>query len=161
MTNAARPIELRVSLPTQQLHVQVNRSVAGSWPVSTSRFGAGCAVGSRKTPTGLHVISEVIGRGNPPTTEFVGRRPIHGESARPPISRIVARILVLRGLEPGVNCGGGNDTERRLIYIHGTPDPTVIGVPRSSGCVLMQVPDVIELADIVEAGTLVRIVVGP
>ena len=46
---------------------------------------------------------------------------------------------------------------RRNIYIHGCPDQVELGAPGSAGCVRMRNTDVIELYDLVEVGTLVRI----
>ena len=47
---------------------------------------------------------------------------------------------------------------RRYIYIHGTGDDQPMGVPRSHGCIRMRNRDVIELYDLVPAGTSVEIV---
>ena len=47
---------------------------------------------------------------------------------------------------------------RRYIYIHGTGDAQPMGVPRSHGCIRMRNRDVIELYDLVPAGTSVEIV---
>ena len=46
---------------------------------------------------------------------------------------------------------------RRYIYIHGTPDTEVLGVPRSIGCIRMRNVDVISLFELVPLGTLVEI----
>lgn len=42
---------------------------------------------------------------------------------------------------------GDVDTQRRYIYIHGTPDEVPLGIPGSKGCVRMHNADVIELFD--------------
>ena len=47
---------------------------------------------------------------------------------------------------------------RRYIYIHGTPDDQPMGVARSHGCVRMRPEEVVELFDLVPAGTPVEIV---
>lgn len=46
---------------------------------------------------------------------------------------------------------------RRYIYLHGSPDTAEMGVPGSIGCVRMRNRDIIELFDLVPAGTPVRI----
>jgi lipoprotein-anchoring transpeptidase ErfK/SrfK len=46
---------------------------------------------------------------------------------------------------------------RRYIYIHGTPDSTKLGSPSSIGCVRMRNLAVVELFDLVPAGTRVEI----
>ena len=46
---------------------------------------------------------------------------------------------------------------RRYIYIHGSPDTVPMGVPGSIGCVRMRNDDIIELFDLVRAGTPVEI----
>src|SRR3546814_20419730 len=67
------------------------------------------------------------------------------------------RILWLSGAEPGRNRLGCVDTFRRYIYLHGTPDVTALGRPASHGCVRMRNEDVIELFDLVSAGTDVEL----
>ena len=46
----------------------------------------------------------------------------------------------------------------RYIYIHGTPDSTVLGRPGSKGCIRMRNADLLELFEQVEAGTQVEII---
>jgi lipoprotein-anchoring transpeptidase ErfK/SrfK len=46
---------------------------------------------------------------------------------------------------------------QRFIYIHGTPDESQLGEPLSHGCIRMSNDDVIELFDLVSAGTIVLI----
>jgi lipoprotein-anchoring transpeptidase ErfK/SrfK len=46
---------------------------------------------------------------------------------------------------------------RRYIYIHGTPDSTPLGKPGSHGCVRMRNADLLELFELVPAGTAVDI----
>jgi len=65
--------------------------------------------------------------------------------------------MCLEGLEPGVNKGEGIDSRDRRIYIHGTAEEGLIGKPASHGCVRMKNDDVVELFDLVKAGTLVEI----
>jgi lipoprotein-anchoring transpeptidase ErfK/SrfK len=47
---------------------------------------------------------------------------------------------------------------RRYIYIHGTPDDVQMGMPGSKGCVRMRNHEIIELFDIIPAGTPVTLI---
>lgn len=137
--------------------------VVKRYPVSTARNGLGEQRGSNCTPRGRHLIRAKIGGGMPANTVFVGRRPtgeIYSEqlaAAQPGRDWILTRILWLSGCEPGVNRLGEVDTMRRYIYIHGCPDSAPLGVPGSIGCVRMRNADIIELFDLVAAGTPVDI----
>lgn len=156
-------LSLRVSLAAQELTL-----LRGEWPwrrfaVSTSKHGAGEVGGSHQTPRGRHVIRAKIGAGAPQGTVFRGRRPT-GEiysaalaSAFPERDWILTRILWLSGTEVGRNRLGNVDTMRRYIYIHGTPDTDALGVPGSIGCIRMASRDIVELFDLVPAGTIVEI----
>jgi lipoprotein-anchoring transpeptidase ErfK/SrfK len=131
--------------------------------VSTSKHGAGEVRGSHKTPRGRHVIRAKIGAGAPLNTVFRGRRPT-GEvysaelaGAHPRRDWILTRILWLSGIEVGRNRLGNVDTMRRYIYIHGTPDSETLGLPGSIGCIRMANRDIVELFDLVPAGTVVDI----
>lgn len=133
------------------------------YPVSTASNGAGERQDSGCTPRGRHRIRAKIGAGMPPGMVFRGRRPT-GEIWTPELARthpgrdwILSRILWLCGEEPGRNRGGDVDSMRRYIYIHGTGDDQPIGEPRSHGCVRMRQHDVIELFNLVDAGTRVDI----
>lgn len=136
------------------------------YSVSTAKNGAGERNGSNCTPRGRHVIRAKIGGGSPANTVFVGRRPT-GEVWSPALGEqfprrdwILTRILWLSGCEPGFNRLGEVDTMRRYIYIHGSPDSVEMGVPGSIGCVRMRNHDIIELFDLVRAGTPVDIQEG-
>jgi len=133
------------------------------YKVSTALNGAGELNGSGCTPRGAHVIRARIGGGMPPNTIFSGRRPT-GEQWSPDLAKanptrdwILARILWLSGCQPGFNRLGDRDSMRRYIYIHGTPDTEPMGVPKSHGCVRMRTHEVVELFELVEAGTPVSI----
>lgn len=154
---------LRITLATQQLAVLEGERVARIYPVSTSRLGAGELEGSERTPRGEHEVRELIGHGAPSGAVFSARRPT-GEicsaaalAIEPLRDWILSRIIWLGGREEGVNCGGDVDTYSRYIYIHGTPDDQPMGEPRSHGCIRMRNADVIELFDLLEVGTRVRI----
>lgn len=157
--------ELRIYLRDQQLdHLDDAGRVVRRYAVSTSRNGPGERNGSYCTPRGRHIIRAKIGAGQPANTVFVKRRPT-GELYSPELAErfpgrdwILTRILWLSGCEPGFNRLGPVDTMRRFIYIHGTPDTTVLGKPGSIGCVRMRNEDLIELFDRVAVGTPVTIV---
>ena len=155
-----------VDVDRQALTLLENGRPVLEYPVSTGAKGCGCEAGSYKTPTGWHRIKLKIGEGRPPGAVFVGRRPT-GEVFTPALGQasperdwILTRILWLEGLEPGVNRGGGVDTLRRYIYIHGTPDEGMVEPPSSHGCVRMYNPHVVDLVSRVRVGTRVLIVAG-
>lgn len=133
------------------------------YPCSTAKNGPGENEGSYCTPRGKHRIRAVIGIGANPLSIFMGRRRT-GElwspelhSRAPDRDWILGRILWLCGEEVGVNRGGSVDTQRRYIYIHGTPPTEVMGKPQSLGCVRMRINDVCELAAVVKSGCPVNI----
>jgi L,D-transpeptidase YbiS len=156
-------LRLEISIAEQTLRLLQDGQCLRSYAVSTAAKGAGEQNGSFCTPRGRHHIRLKIGADCPPNTVFVGRRPT-GETytaelhaAHPHRDWILTRILWLTGEQPGFNRGGSVDTLRRYIYIHGTPDSTHMGQPGSHGCVRMRNADLIELFDLVEAGTPVDI----
>ena len=57
----------------------------------------------------------------------------------------------------GLNRSGLQDTMRRYIYIHGSPDIYPMGVPNSHGCIRMHNKQLLELFDLVETGMPVYI----
>jgi len=154
---------IRIALVEQRLDLLHGGAAFKSYAISTSRNGAGERAGSHKTPRGAHLIRAKIGVGAPLGTVFRGRRPtgeIYSEElarAQPGRDWILTRILWLSGLEVGRNRLGDVDTMRRYIYIHGTPDSTALGVPGSIGCVRMANAAIVELFDLVPAGTRVEI----
>ena len=157
--------ELRVSISQQTLALYRGGSCVRQWPVSTALNGTGNQSGSNQTPLGVHRIRACIGAGAAAGSVFVGRRPT-GEiysaelAARfPGRDWILTRILWLCGEEKGINRGANVDSQRRYIYIHGTPDTEPMGVPLSHGCIRMRNQDVIELFDDVSPGT--RVIIAP
>lgn len=163
-SGTAGQLSIRVLLPEQRLDLlDGGGAVVRSFAVSTSKHGAGEQNGSLQTPRGAHVIRAKIGAGAPAGAVFRGRRPT-GEiysadlaRTRPRRDWILTRILWLSGTEVGKNRLGDVDTMRRYIYIHGTPDTEVLGVPGSIGCIRMANPDIVELFDRVPVGTPVHI----
>lgn len=154
---------LRVSIPRQELDLIERGAVLRTWRVSTAKNGPGELRGSKCTPRGWHAIRAKIGAGMPLGTVFKGRRPtgeIYGdalEAQQPGRDWILTRILWLGGLEPGFNRYGVVDSAGRYIYIHGSPDRGVTGVPASHGCVRMTSADVVALFERVPVGMRVLI----
>jgi lipoprotein-anchoring transpeptidase ErfK/SrfK len=155
-------IAISISTQTLELYDDADRLLR-RYPVSTGANGPGEESGSFCTPRGRHVIRAKIGAGQPANTVFVERRPT-GEIYSPELGAqhpgrdwILTRILWLSGCEPGYNRLGTCDTMRRYIYIHGTPDATPLGRPGSKGCVRMRNAGLIELFDLVPAGTEVSL----
>ncbi len=153
-----------ISIPQQSLELfDDDDRLLKRYSVSTASNGPGERRGSNCTPRGRHLVRARIGAGMPPGTVFVGRRPT-GEILTPELAAanpgrdwILSRILWLCGCEPGFNRLGDVDTMRRYIYIHGSADSAPMGEPRSHGCVRMRNADIIELFDLVPAGTPVDI----
>ena len=156
---------IRISIPAQTLALLDDAGrIVRSYVVSTATNGPGERRGSHCTPRGRHIVRAKIGAGAAPNTVFVGRRPT-GEVWSPELAAqhpgrdwILTRILWLSGCEPGFNRLGEVDTMRRYIYIHGSPDAVPMGVPGSIGCVRMRNAEIIELFDLVPAGTPVDLV---
>ena len=157
-------MRIEISIARQCLTLTDDQGeVLKRYTVSTAAKGAGEQMGSYQTPRGLHRIRAKIGAGLPLGAVLRGRRPT-GEictpalmAAQPDKDWILTRILWLCGEEPGVNRGGQVDTMRRYVYIHGTPDETVLGVPGSHGCIRMRNAELVELFDRVPVGAPVHI----
>ena len=157
-------MKIDIRIPAQQLDLLDNAGkVLRRYAVSTAANGVGEISGSYCTPRGKHIIRAKVGAGQPENTVFVGRRPT-GEIYTPELGArfpgrdwILTRILWLSGCEAGFNRLGKCDTMRRYIYIHGTPDSVPLGIPGSDGCIRMRNADLIELFDLVPAGTAVEI----
>lgn len=158
-------MKIAIHIPAQTLDLcDDSGRLLRRYAVSTGANGVGEENGSHCTPRGRHVIRARIGAGMPANTVFVRRRPT-GEvytaelgARQPGRDWILTRILWLSGCESGYNRGGTCDTMRRYVYIHGTPDSTELGKPGSHGCVRMRNAELMELFDLVQAGTEVRII---
>lgn len=158
-------MHIRISLPQQTLEVHdAHGALLHRYLVSTAKNGPGEQQGSGCTPRGRHLVRAKVGAGATTNTVFVGRRPT-GELWSPELAAqfpgrdwILTRILWLSGREPGCNRLGEVDTMRRYIYLHGSPDSSVMGVPGSHGCVRLRNDDIIELFDLVPPYTPVDIV---
>lgn len=158
-------MKIIIRIPSQQLELFDDAGkLLRRYAVSTGANGAGEESGSNCTPRGRHIIRAKIGAGQPANAVFIKRRPT-GEVYTPQLGAqqpgrdwILTRILWLSGCERGYNRMGSCDTMRRYIYIHGTPDGRVQGKPGSHGCVRIGNGDLLELFDLVQAGTEVEII---
>jgi hypothetical protein len=161
------PINMKIIiyLSTQHMELQSDEGeILLSYPVSTAKNGAGESHNSGRTPRGKHIVRAKIGEGCPENTVFVRRR-LTGEVYSPQLAQqfpqrdwILSRILWLSGQVIGFNRLGKQDSMRRFIYIHGTPDSEPMGVPLSHGCIRMRNADIIELYSMIPNGTEVEIV---
>ncbi len=148
----SRSIRISISRQTLTLYGP-GRGKRRTFPVSTSRFGAGFRPGSFKTPLGRFLVAEKIGAGAPLGAVFKSRV-LTGHIGDPsdPADLVQTRILWLDGLDPQ-----NANTFKRYIYIHGTNHEDEIGAPFSHGCVRMRNRDVARLFRLVPKGTPVFI----
>lgn len=157
-------MKIIIHIPSQELDLlDDSGDILRRYRISSARYGTGQQRGSFRTPLGRHIIRAKVGAGQPLNTVFVRRRPT-GEIYSPELGAafprrdwILTRILWLSGCEPGFNRLGAVDTMRRYIYIHGSPDSVEMGKPGSIGCIRMPNRDLVELFDLVDAGTEVDI----
>ncbi|TFH87397.1 L,D-transpeptidase [Billgrantia azerbaijanica] len=150
---------LEIDTAAQRLVVWQGETPGDGYAISTAAPGTGQREGSGQTPLGWHYVRAAIGDGLPAGTVFRGRRPT-GEvysaalaAAYPGRDWILTRILWLCGLEPGVNRGGEVDSQRRYIYLHGTPPSEPMGEPRSHGCIRLRDADLLALYRVAVPGT--------
>ncbi|WP_355659980.1 L,D-transpeptidase [Halomonas salifodinae] len=148
---------LEIDLDAQCLTLWRGRERVSTHAVSSGVAGNGQREGSGQTPLGWHYIRAAIGADRPRGTVFRGRRPT-GEvydpaEALPGRDTILTRILWLCGLEPGYNRGGDVDSQRRYIYLHGTPPDQPMGVAASHGCIRLRDDDLLALFAAAPPGT--------
>ena len=147
-----------ISTRDQKLAVLDRGTLLTTYPVSTSKFGLGDYSRSSRTPLGELEVAKKIGDNAPLGAVFKDRIRT-GEIVAPNSpgrDPIVTRILWLRGREAqNANAFG------RYIYIHGTPEERLIGMPASYGCIRMRSSDIIQLYNIVGVGAAVTIVDTP
>jgi lipoprotein-anchoring transpeptidase ErfK/SrfK len=139
---------IKISIANQTLEYQ-NKT----YSISSAKNGVGEVEGSYCTPLGKFKIAEKVGA-NLETGSVLVARESTGEifsktlfDQNPDRDWILTRILWLEGVEVH-----NNNTKNRYIYIHGSPDETMMGVPGSKGCIRMHNHDVIELFDHVQTG---------
>jgi lipoprotein-anchoring transpeptidase ErfK/SrfK len=158
MQAAGSASNIVVSVADQELALIAHRRVVKRFPISTSKFGMGDAVGSYRTPLGETFVSAKIGDGLP-AGAVIKNRNATGEIVKanaPGRDAIVSRVIWLRGMD-----GTTANTCDRCIYIHGTPEEQRIGHRASYGCIRMRSKDVITLYSLVHIGTHVRILAKP
>jgi len=146
---------LIVSIPDQKMLVLTDDRPVAVYKVSTSKFGTGDREGSYATPLGRLCVRSKIGEGAPLGAVFKSRKPT-GEVLPPDAEGrdpIVTRILWLDGLEPH-----NRNAFNRCIYIHGTPQESLLGNPVSYGCIRMRSLDIANLYDLVGTGAKVDII---
>jgi len=147
-----------ISTRDQKLAVLDRGTLLATYPISTSKFGLGDSSRSSRTHLGQLEVAKKIGN-NAPLGAVFKDRVRTGEIVTPNSpgrDPIVTRILWLRGREAqNANAFG------RYIYIHGTPEERLIGMPASYGCIRMRSVDVVQLYNIVGVGAAVTIVETP
>ena len=127
---------------------------------ATSASGVGSEENSMKTPLGWHKVVSKLGAGAVRGQVFRSRVATHevwqpGE--QPAEGLVLTRVLLLDGLELGVNKGGKVDSYARNIYIHGTNDEARLGTPSSHGCIRLSNDDIVEVFNLLPEGTPVLI----
>ena len=172
--NNKNPIKwLFLSVTEQKMFFLENMKKIKSYDISTSATSAdsNATEGTNKTPLGFLRISKLIGNNAKIGTLFkyqkdTGRivEVIYNKKKLPKTMEdlITTRVLVLNGLEKGLNAGrnkkGQNvDSQQRGIYIHGTNNEAKIGEPASHGCIRMRNKDIVELFDQVDTNTILYI----
>jgi lipoprotein-anchoring transpeptidase ErfK/SrfK len=146
-----------VSVRDQKMLLVRDGAPVKSYKISTSKFGIGDQPGSNRTPLGRLQVAKKIGDNAPIGSVFKSRRRT-GEVLRPNApgrDPIVTRIMWLTGTEPR-----NQNTFRRTIYIHGTPEERRLGSPASYGCIRMGSSDVADLYNRIGPGADVFVIRG-
>lgn len=151
---------LDIDLRRQCLRVWRGREASvEEYAISSGAAGVGQHEGSGQTPLGWHYVRASIGAEQLPGTVFRGRRPTGEIYSRALAERhperdwILTRILWLCGLERGINRGRDVDSQRRYIYLHGTPPTEPMGEPASHGCIRVPEAALLMLFDLAPPGT--------
>lgn len=146
-----------VSVRDQKMLLVRDGAPVRSYRISTSKFGIGDRPGSNCTPLGRLQVAKKIGDHAPIGSVFKSRRRT-GEVLAPNApgrDPIVTRILWLTGTE-----STNQNTFRRTIYIHGTPEEKRLGSPASYGCIRMGSRDVADLYNRIGTGADVFVIRG-
>lgn len=146
-----------VSVRDQKMLLVRDGSPVKTYKISTSKFGLGDRPGSNCTPIGRLQVAKKIGDNAPLGSVFKTRRRT-GEVLKPNApgrDPVVTRIMWLTGTEPR-----NQNTFRRTIYIHGTPEERRLGSPASYGCIRMGSTDVADLYKRVGTGADVFVIRG-
>lgn len=158
-----------VKISNQELTLYRNQRAIKKYPISSAKRGIGQIISSRQTPIGLHKIVAKRGDSEPHYAIYKGGRftgrvwPSNTPRHLHRYDHIVTRVIVLEGLEPGVNKGRNKngvtvDSQSRGILIHGTTMEWKLGTPASIGCVHLSSKDVIEFYNTVPEQSLVLII---
>lgn len=146
-----------VSLRDQKMLLVRDGTPVKSYKISTSKFGVGDRPGSNCTPLGRLQVAKKIGDNAPIGSVFKTRRRT-GEILKPNApgrDPVVTRIMWLTGTE-----SRNQNTFRRTIYIHGTPEEYRLGSPASYGCIRMGSRDVADLYNRIGTGADVFVIRG-
>jgi len=145
---------IHISISKQSLNLVDQDGFVHSYSISSAANGIGFDEGSYCTPTGNFQVAEKHGCHAAPFTMFVGRKPvgIHDMTEASTKDHVLTRILWLDGKD-----SQNANTKERYIYIHGTNQEDLIGIPVSCGCIRMRNDDIIDLYDRVEEGCCVVI----
>jgi hypothetical protein len=146
-----------VSVRDQKMLLVHDGTPIKSYKISTSKFGIGDRPGSNCTPLGRLQVAKKIGDNAAIGSVFKSRRPT-GEVIKPNSpgrDPVVTRILWLTGTE-----SRNQNTFRRTIYIHGTPEERRLGSPASYGCIRMGSRDVADLYGRIGTGADVYVIRG-
>jgi hypothetical protein len=143
---------LIVSVTEQKMLFIENGQERDSFLISTAKKGIGDVPDSYMTPPGTLEIAEKFGddlalgsvlKDRIATGEVV---PVEAPGRDP----IVTRVLWLRGLEER-----NRNAYPRFIYIHGTPQESLLGTAASFGCIRMRSTDIVRLYDAIALGAKV------
>lgn len=149
-----------VSVGEQVMRVVRGNTLLYQARCGTALAGVGSESNSMKTPLGWHKIVKKLGDGAVRGQVFRSRqatREVWQPGEQPAEDLVLTRVLLLDGLEPGLNKGGNVDSYARNIYIHGTNDEARLGTPSSHGCVRLSNDDVVEVFNLLPEGTPVLI----
>lgn len=138
-------MHIHISIDDQELRLIDGDVVIRTYPISSATKGVGFTKDSYRTPAGQFRICEKIGYEAPLGTIFEKREPKGLWTADDTTGGdiITSRILRLEGLD-----AQNKNTLERCIYIHGTNQEELIGIPASHGCIRLSNIDVIELFDL-------------
>lgn len=146
-----------VSVRDQKMMLVRDGTPIKTYKISTSKFGVGDRPGSNCTPLGRLQVAKKIGDNAPIGSVFKTRRRT-GEVIKPNApgrDPVVTRIMWLTGTE-----SRNQNTFRRTIYIHGTPEERRLGSPASYGCIRMGSADVADLYSRIGTGADVFVIRG-
>jgi hypothetical protein len=154
LTPSGKDQVLIVSIPEQKMLFLENGQEVDRFVISSAKKGLGDTPDSYMTPAGLMEIAEKFGDDLPLGSVLKDRQPT-GEIIAidaPGRDPIVSRVLWLRGLEEG-----NRNAYQRFIYIHGTPQESLLGTPASFGCIRMRSSDIMSLYERIHAGAKVLV----